>query len=159
MSNYQTHSLILCLIILAVLVSVSILLISIIYKQKAKLKTPSTIRITKIEVRATGEWDADASAPDISIYVDHRKIDNVADESSHSFDLSEDVTHASYLNIYDEDIAVDDLMAKVALEKFRDLKGVEGDSCTIERRGRHEIAQRNKPPCVTSYIITYEVSF
>lgn len=124
-------------------------------EEKAKLQAPRTIRITKIKVTAAGEWDADASAPDIAIYVDHRKIADVSDEYSHTFELYENVTDASYLNIYDKDIAVDDLMAKVVLEKFRDQKGVVGDSCTIERSGKNEIDQR----CVTNYTITYEVSF
>ena len=123
-------------------------------RQQRRLHVPERIEIIKIKVSSQSKWDS-GSDPDIAIYLGNRRIDSVQDQSKHTFDLYEDATEETYLNIWDLDPLVDELMAKVPLDKFKHLVGVSGDYVEKEVNGN---AVRGND-FVTAYWITYKVYF
>ena len=122
--------------------------------QQRRLHAPGRIEIIRIKVSSKSNWDS-GSAPDIAIYLGNRRIDSVQDQREHTFEICEDVTSETYLNIWDLDPLVDELMAKVPLDKFNSLKGVSGDYVEKEVNGQ---AVRGKD-FVTEYCIIYKVCF
>lgn len=122
-----------------------------------RLKSPTSIRIREITVKASGEWDRwkGAEAPDIKICLGNAQFGPIRDTWNHTFSLEEDVTHKISLEIRDDDPIGYDSMAVVELEKFGNCKGVEGDWFTQVLRGKNDKGNNR----ITKYEITYEVNF